>query len=53
MEAPVPPVPLDQLLAHREWVRRMARALVGDENLADDLEQDVWMDALERSRAQP
>jgi RNA polymerase sigma-70 factor (ECF subfamily) len=41
------PVPIDQLLAHREWVRRVARALVQDENDADDLEQGLWLDALQ------
>ena len=48
MEGPAPPVPLERLLAHREWVRRVARALVRDENAADDLEQGVWLEALER-----
>jgi len=40
------PVPIDQLLAQREWVRRVARAMVRDENDADDLEQGLWLDAL-------
>jgi RNA polymerase sigma factor (sigma-70 family) len=48
MEGPGPPVPLEQLLAHREWVREVARALVRDENQADDLEQDVWLEAIRR-----
>ncbi|MCG3132992.1 MAG: hypothetical protein HMLKMBBP_00078 [Planctomycetes bacterium] len=41
------PVPIEQLLAHREWVRRVARAMVRDENDADDLEQGLWLDALQ------
>jgi RNA polymerase sigma factor (sigma-70 family) len=34
---------LEELLAHRDWVRRVARALVLDEHLADDLEQETWL----------
>ncbi len=30
------PLPLDALLAHREWVRTVARALVSDANSAGD-----------------
>lgn len=41
-------VPIDRLLAHREWVRRVARAMVRDENDADDLEQGLWLEALQR-----
>ncbi len=41
------PVPLDELLAHREWVRRMARTLARDEAEADDLAQDAWVAAVE------
>ena len=37
---------LEELLAHRAWVRRVARALVLDESRADDLEQEVWLRAL-------
>jgi RNA polymerase sigma factor (sigma-70 family) len=48
MESSAGQVPLERLLAHREWVRRMARVLVRDPNEADDLEQDVWVAALER-----
>jgi len=39
-------VPLDQLLAHKAWLRRLARALVKDPNRADDLEQEVWLRAI-------
>ena len=48
MEDPAPAIPLEKLVAHREWVRRVARALVRDEALAEDLEQDVWLEALRR-----
>jgi RNA polymerase sigma-70 factor (ECF subfamily) len=46
MESSAGPVPFESLLAHRDWVRRVARALVADESLADDLEQDLWSQAL-------
>ena len=43
---------LDRLLAHRGWVTRVARALVGEENRAADLEQQVWLKAIQnRPRA--
>lgn len=45
MSAP-PPVPLDALLRHREWVRALARRLVADPNLADDVVQETWLEAL-------
>jgi RNA polymerase sigma-70 factor (ECF subfamily) len=41
-------VPLDDLLAHRDWVRALARRLVGDASRADDVEQEVWVTALRR-----
>jgi RNA polymerase sigma-70 factor (ECF subfamily) len=42
-------VPIERLLAHRAWVRAVARALSrGDESGADDLEQDAWVAALGR-----
>src|SRR6185503_6964604 len=34
------------LLAHREWVRTVARAVVRDPNAADDVEQETWLAAL-------
>jgi RNA polymerase sigma-70 factor (ECF subfamily) len=40
----------DELLAHRDWVRRVARALMGDDAAADDLEQDVWLLAARAER---
>jgi RNA polymerase sigma-70 factor (ECF subfamily) len=48
MEDPAPTISMEKLVAHREWVRRVARALVRDESLADDLEQEVWLEALQR-----
>lgn len=47
MSSSATPIPIDRLLAHREWVRRVARAMVRDENDADDLEQGMWLDALQ------
>jgi RNA polymerase sigma-70 factor (ECF subfamily) len=43
---PATGVPIERLLEHREWVRRLARALVYDESRADDVEQDAWLAAL-------
>ncbi len=40
-------IPLESLLSHREWVRRVARALVADAADAEDLEQETWLRALE------
>src|SRR6185295_7929723 len=40
------PIPMDTLLAHREWVRAVARAVVRDPNAADDVEQETWLAAL-------
>jgi RNA polymerase sigma-70 factor (ECF subfamily) len=37
--------PLDALLAHRAWVRFLARRLANDAVDADDLEQDAWLAA--------
>jgi RNA polymerase sigma-70 factor (ECF subfamily) len=42
--APLPDI--DKLLAEDEWVRRLARRLVPDPHLADDLAQDAWVTAL-------
>jgi len=38
---------LDDLLQHAGWLRSLARSLVADPNLADDLLQDTWVAALE------
>jgi RNA polymerase sigma-70 factor (ECF subfamily) len=40
------PIPVETLLAHREWVGAVARAVVRDPNAADDLEQETWLAAL-------
>ena len=48
MGNPEPAVPLEQVLPHREWVRRLARSLVPDVNTADDLEQELWLEVLQR-----
>lgn len=37
---------LNDLLAHSAWVKRLARALVRDQSLADDVAQLAWMEAL-------
>lgn len=46
-------VPLDDLLSHREWVRRLAHALVHDSATADDLVQDAWVAALRAPPTDP
>ncbi len=48
MTPPNLPVTLEKLLAHRAWVRTVARSLVADENDADDVEQQTWAFALAR-----
>lgn len=55
-EAAHPPAEL--LLDHVTWIRELARHLVADRELADDLAQDAWVIALqrpprERSKARP
>lgn len=40
------PIPLERLLAHRAWVRSVARAVARDPNSADDVEQETWVAAL-------
>jgi RNA polymerase sigma-70 factor (ECF subfamily) len=39
---------IDALLAHRAWVRGIARALVADESRVDDVEQETWLVAMDR-----
>lgn len=46
MSATGPAVPFDQLLAHRAWVRAVARGLAEQESDVDDLEQDAWLASL-------
>lgn len=48
MDGPIAPLGIETLLQHREWVRRVARVLVKDENVADDLEQELWAKTIER-----
>lgn len=48
-----PPIELDQLLANSGWVRQLARRLVRDDDLADDITQDVWITALEHPPDKP
>jgi RNA polymerase sigma factor (sigma-70 family) len=40
------PVRLEALLAHRAWVRAVARALVADPNQADEIEKETWLAAM-------
>jgi RNA polymerase sigma factor (sigma-70 family) len=40
------PASLDDLLAHRRWVRSLALRLAADEATADDLEQETWLAAM-------
>jgi RNA polymerase sigma-70 factor (ECF subfamily) len=36
---------MEDLLAHRQWVRKLARSLAADESRAGDLEQETWLAA--------
>ena len=40
---------LQALLEQTSWIQALARRLVTDPNLAEDLAQDTWVDALERT----
>src|SRR5262245_7778646 len=40
-------VSIEALLAHRDFVRGLVRALVSDPHHADDVTQDTWLAALE------
>lgn len=40
------PVSPEELLAHAEWVRRLARSLVAGDERADDVAQETWLQAL-------
>ena len=37
-----------QFEVHALWLRRLARALVADDHIAEDLSQDAWLAAIER-----
>jgi DNA-directed RNA polymerase specialized sigma24 family protein len=41
--------PSDQLLRQAAWARRLARTLLSDDALADDIAQDVWVATGQRS----
>jgi RNA polymerase sigma-70 factor (ECF subfamily) len=45
------PVTPDDLLAHAEFLRALARSLLGDEHRAEDVVQDAFLVALSRPRA--
>ena len=47
---PVPSASIDDLLAHAGWLRRLARHLVRDADLAEDVTQETWVSA---TRAPP
>ncbi len=42
------PVPIEEMLQHAAWARRLARSLVSDPQRAEDLAQDAWVAALRR-----
>jgi RNA polymerase sigma-70 factor (ECF subfamily) len=42
------PVSLTELLAHSDWVQRLARRLASDGGMAEDLVQSTWLEALRR-----
>lgn len=45
------PIPFEELLEHAGWVRALARRLVRDSGVADDLVQETWLAALRRPPA--
>jgi RNA polymerase sigma factor (sigma-70 family) len=51
MRANPRPASVEEILAHAEWVRRLALGLVGNEAGADDLTQEAMMRAIERPPA--
>ena len=48
MSADTAAVRTEELLAHADWVRGLARRLVADAGVADDLVQETWLEALRR-----
>src|SRR5678809_1079316 len=42
----------EQLMAEMAWIRRLARALVKDDAIADDIAQDTWLVANEQRPAE-
>lgn len=46
MHTPLTQTGLVDLLSHSAWVRRLAKSLVHDDALADDLTQEAWLAAL-------
>lgn len=46
------PADLDALLREDDWLRRMARKLVGDSHASEDLVQDAWVAAISRGRSE-
>ena len=43
---------VESLLRHAGWMRSLARSLVADPNVAEDLVQDTWVAALEHPRSE-
>lgn len=43
---PPQPVPIERVLAQRDWVRRLARGLVTNAADQDDVEQETWLRTL-------
>lgn len=50
---PRPGVRAEQLLQHRDFVRRLARVLTHDESTLDDIEQETWVAGLSGVPARP
>ena len=50
MEQDARTVRVEELLAHREWVARISRALVADDAPARDLEQDLYISVLPKTQ---
>lgn len=48
MDAPMLPSSMEQFLSHRHFVRSIARGLLADASLTDDVEQETWLAALRK-----
>jgi RNA polymerase sigma factor (sigma-70 family) len=46
-----PPYELEAVLRADDWLRRIARRLVGESDVSDDLVQDAWVTALSSKRS--
>ncbi len=53
MNQPRDQIDIDKLMSNGNWVRNLARRLLYDENMVDDVMQEVWITALQRPPSKP